>query len=260
MRLGAMNDPQRPLLDEIAWTADHGFDFVDLRLEAPHAALESTPWREVRAALDERGLGVIAHAAGYLPLSNPSPLVRQAALDEVRRSIDAAQGLGATLCTVRFTGWPAHLSEADGYTFCQQLFGVLIEHGRARGVEVALENGPENQHQLKWFRQIFHRLPTLKLLLDVAHCNLAPSSSLARDYLFALGDRLAHVHLSDNDGTRDAHLPFGVPASGGIDLARTLRDLHSFRYAGTITLQIEGDRRWLLACAELVREMWSNTI
>ncbi len=254
MRLGVMNDPHRPLLDEIAWIAKHGFGFIDLRLEAPHAALESTPWREVRAALDEHGLGVIAHAAGYLPLANPSPLVRQAALDEVRRSIDAAQGLGASLCTLHFAGWPPHLSETGGYEFCRQLFGVLIEHGRARGVEIALENGANNQHQLKWFRQIFHRLPTLKLLLDIGHCNLAPTNNLARDYLFALGDRLAHVHLSDNDGTRDEHLPFGAPASGGIDLARTLRDLQSFGYDGSITLQIEGDRRWLLACVEMVRE------
>ena len=258
MRLGTMNDPHRSLLDEIAWIAEQGFDFVDLRLEAPHAALESTPWREVRASLVDKNLDVVAHAASYLPLANPSPLVRQAALDEMRRSIDAAQGLGASLCTLRFVGWPPHLSEAEGYEFCRQLFGVLIEHGRARGVEVVLENGPDNRHQLKWFRQIFHRLPDLKLLLDVGHCNLAPTNNLARDYLFALGDRLAHVHLSDNDGTRDEHLPFGVPPSGGIDLARTLRDLQSFRYDGTITLQIEGDRRWLLACAELVHKAWSR--
>ena len=76
------------------------------------------------------------------------------------------------------------------------------------------------------------------------------------DYLFALADRLSHVHLSDNAGQADEHLPLGAPKSGGIDLARELRELRNFNYNGTITVQVFGDRRWLLASAQMVRELW----
>src|SRR5687768_5822755 len=156
MRLGAMNDPRRPLLDEIEWIAAHGFDYIDLTLEAPAASLEDTKWTEIRAALDDRGLGVICHAAPYLPIENPSPLVRQAALDELRRTLDAAAILGAPLCTTHFRGWPAHLSDAAGYEYCRQMYEILVQHGASQGVTVTIENSPENRHQLKYFREILH--------------------------------------------------------------------------------------------------------
>jgi sugar phosphate isomerase/epimerase len=256
MRIGAMNNPRRPLLEEIAWIATHGLDYIDLTLEAPAAALESTEWRVVAAAIHDAGIGVVCHAAPYLPIENPSPLVRQAALDELRRSIDAAATLGATLCTTRFRGWPAHLSEAAGYDYYRQLFEILIRHGAEQGVAVGLENSPDNRHQLKYFREIFHRLPALKLVFDIGHGNIKTAKSMTRDYLFALSDRLAHLHISDNNGQSDDHLPIGAPITGGIDLGHELRGLRAFRYDAGITVQVFGDRRWLLTSVEMIREEW----
>jgi sugar phosphate isomerase/epimerase len=258
MRLGAMNNPRQPLLDEIKWIASNGFDFIELTLEAPAAALESTNWREIAAAINDSGLDVICHSAPYLPIENPSPLVRQAALDELRRSVDAAAIVGARLCTTHFRGWPAYLSDAAGYDYYRQMFEILIRHGASQGVEIALENSIDNRHQLKYFREIFHRLPDLKLLYDIGHGNIRTAKSMTRDYMFALGDRLAHVHISDNGGLDDDHLPIGAPKRGGIDLAHELRGLRSFRFDGTITVDVFGDRRWLLACADMIRDVWEQ--
>ncbi len=259
MRLGVMNDPRRQLIEEIQWIAANGFDYIDLTLEAPAAALETTDWRSVSNALTASGLGVICHAAPYLPIENPSPLVRQAALDELRRSIDAAAILNATLCTTHFRGWPTHLADAAGYDYYRQMYEILIRHGANQGVVVALENSPENRHQLKYFREIFHRLPELKLLFDIGHGNIKTAKSMTRDYLFALSDRLAHVHISDNNGQADDHLPIGAPKQDGIDLGHELRGLRSFRYDGGITVEVFGDRRWLLASADLIRETWEKS-
>lgn len=258
MQLGFMNDPAANLLSEVKWIAANGFDFIDLTIEAPGAATERTDWQNVRSALADARLGVVCHSAPYLPIGNPSPLVRQAAMDELRRSIDAAQIVGARLCTMHFDGWPRHLSDAEGYEYYRQLGTLLVRHGEERGVAVALENSTRNQHQLKHFREIFQRIPGLRLLLDVGHVNIKTARSLTRDYLFALADRLAHVHMSDNDGTSDGHLPLGAPVRGGIQPLKELRDLRSFRYDGTITLEVFGDRRLLLASAQLVRELWEQ--
>jgi sugar phosphate isomerase/epimerase len=258
MRLGAMNDPRRPLLEEIQWIAAHGFDFIDLTLEAPGAALENTDWRTVRSAIEESGLSVICHAAPYLPVENPSPLVRQAALDELRRSIDAAHIINAPLCTTHFRGWPAHLTDAEGYDYYRQMYEILLRHAASQDVAVALENSAENHHQLKYFREIFNRLPDLKLIYDIGHGNIKTAKSMTRDYLFALSERLAHVHISDNAGQTDDHLAIGAPKQGGIDLGRELRGLHAFRYDGSITVEVFGDRRWLLTSADWIREKWQT--
>jgi len=261
MKIGASNNPYRPLADEISWIAANGFDFIDLVLEAPHAALENTKWEEIRLQLDDTALTVICRAPTYLPLNNPSPLVRQAALNEMRRSVDAAQIVGASLCTILFAGWPSYFDEKDGYTFTEQMLSILIKHGKERGVDAALENSAANQHQLKYFREIFHRLPNLRLSYDIGNGNVrTPAPSTTRDYFFALASYLSHVRISDNDGTVASHLPLGAPGSGGIDLLRELRTVRSFQYDGTITIQVAGDRRWLMGSVELIRELWSQAV
>ena len=256
MQLGTVNNPRNKLISEIEWIAGNGFNFIDLLLAAPNAAIENTDWSVVCTALTDASLDVICQAAPYFPIDNPSPVVRQAALDELRRCIDVAQLLGATLCTTRFLGWPDYLSEAGGYEYYRQLYERLLQHGQERGVKVALENSPQNSHQLKYFREIFHRLPQLKLVYNIAHGNLQTVQSMTREYLFALADRLAHVRLSDNDGLANAHLPFGAPATGGINLLHELRVLRSFRYEGSITLEMTGERRWLKGSGDMLRELW----
>lgn len=259
MQIGIMTHPHNQLTDEIAWCRSSGFGYVDLLLEAPAAALESTDWRAVAAALQDADVGAVCQAASYLPLANPSPKVRQAALDELRRSVDAAQIVGADRLTLTFAGWPDYFSEKVGYEFTAQMMGILIKHGNERGVEICLENSPRNQHQLKYFRQIFHRLPNLKLTYDIGNGNVGTAAQhTSRDYLFDLSGHLTHVHLSDNDGREPTYLPPGSPTSGGIDLARDLRTLQSFGYDGRITLELFGDRRWAIATADLVREMWEQ--
>lgn len=260
MQLGVMNDPRKEIYQEIHWIASHSFDYIDLTIEAPATATESTDWQAVRDAIQESDLDVICHTAPYIPIENPSPLVRQASLDELRRSIDAAQIVGASLCTMHFKGWPSFLSDDQGYEYYKQMLGILVRHGRERGIAVAMENSPLTRHQHKYFREICHRVPQLKLVYNIGHGNLATSPNMTREYLFSLGDRLVHIHLSDNNGREDQHLPFGAPRSGGIDLLKELRILRSFNYDGTITLEIFGDRRWLLASADLVRERWPQAM
>ena len=79
---------------------------------------------------------------------------------------------------------------------------------------------------------------------------------MTREYLFALADRLAHVRLSDNDGRSNLYLPLGVPVTGGLYWPRDLQILRSFRYDGTIALQIDGERRWVAGSGALLREAW----
>lgn len=255
MRIGAPANANQPLAEEITWIAAAGFDFIDLLMAPPGAAIESVNWKATRALLDEVGITAICRAPDYLPIDNPSPLVRQAALDELRRCADAAAILSAPVLTTAFRGWPLHLPEESGYDYCRQYLGILIEHARAQGLDIALENSPDNRRQLKHFREVFRRLPDLKLAYDIGNGNINTAKSMTRDYLFAFADRLAHLRISDNDGIHPSYLPFGAPTAGGIDVAREMRNLHGFGYDRTITLEIRGDRRWLLDCQLILRSL-----
>ncbi len=256
MRVGMGNAPGRKLVEEIDWAAANGFDLFDLSVAAPDAATERGDWPAVATRLRDHGLAVICRAADSLPVEHASPLVRQAALDELRRTVDVAQVLGAPLCTLAFKGWPPHWNETAGYEAYKQLLEILVRHGGERGVQIALENGVNNTHQLKYLREIFKRAPQVGLALDVGRLNINTARGLTRDYLFAFAERLRHVRVGDNDGTGDQQLPFGAPAAGGINLTEALRDLKSFGYSGDFTLAVAGDRRWLAGCRALVVEGW----
>jgi len=54
--------------------ADAGFDFIDLTLEPPFAAVRNLDLQSVRTALEDHQLPVVGHTAYYLPLCHPSSL------------------------------------------------------------------------------------------------------------------------------------------------------------------------------------------
>ena len=157
-------------------------------------------------------------------------------------------------------GFPGFWPENAGYELYAQLFGLLAGEAAARGVLVAMENTSNNAHQLKHFREIFARSPGLYLVLDVGHANIDVPKNQTREYLFSLADRLAHVHLSDNDGTADQHLPLGAPARGGVSWRRIAADLKSFGYDGTATLEVfAGERAYRQDSARRWQAWWAGT-
>lgn len=259
MRIGIQTRSDRPLLEEIQWCVDEKFEFIEIALAAPGAALESTAWGKIADRLAESGLAIRCLAAHYLPIDNPSPLVRQAALDEFRRSVDAAARIGASLLSVNWRGWPGYMSEAEGYAFTTQWLEILVRHGRDRGVQIGLVNSADNRHQLKYFRETFHRVPGLRFTYNIGNSRVGVPQSLTRDYMFALADRLSLVQLSDNNGQAAQHLPIGATGESALDLAHELRTLRTFRYDGDIVLDMFGQRRWVTGSRDLIREVWEQS-
>lgn len=55
------------------------------------------------------------------------------------------------------------------------------------------------------------------------------------DYVRALGKRMGHLHLVDNDGNSDTHL---LPGDGVMPLRQILRDMRSAGYDGMATIEL----------------------
>ncbi len=73
------------------------------------------------------------------------------------------------------------------------------------------------------------------LALDTSHAAVARHDPIEVRHLF--GDRLRHVHLSDNAGKGwDSHLP---PGHGVLDLDAFLHDLADSDYEGAVSLEVD---------------------
>src|SRR5262245_37696936 len=95
MLIGTMNHPARDVVQEIEWMAAMGMQFVDLTLEPPAAASWRIDPHAIRAVLERHRLPVVGHTAYYLPIDSAIEEIRQAAVTELRRCLEAFSTIGA---------------------------------------------------------------------------------------------------------------------------------------------------------------------
>jgi sugar phosphate isomerase/epimerase len=94
------------------------------------------------------------------------------------------------------------------------------------------------------FIPIFKQFPNLKLTLDIGHANIGSKFDKRNlEFINKLGDRIGHVHASDNFGKDDNHLPIGA---GVINFKKIIKRLKKIGYDDTVTLEIfSKDREYL---------------
>ncbi len=203
-----------------------------------HEALPLPGPKDLRAAGEALGVGFTLHLP-FVELNPASliPSVRKLAEERLLKALEFGEALGARV-GVLHTGQvpvrhPLALSlarEALEKTLSALLplpFPVALEN-LALGEEDLLR-GPEA------LRNLLERFPQYGFCLDVGHAlvELGPRGPLL--YWEALGERLLHLHLHDNHGRRDDHLPVGA---GRVPWERLTPLLRGF--SGTAALEVGG--------------------
>lgn len=258
MLIGSMNFPGRSVAKEIHRIAEDGFDFVDLTLEPPAAWLPDG--KEVGRLIRDLGLQAVGHTAWHLPIASPFKELRALARDLFRRCLETFADAEVELVNIH----PNQQVPLHSGDHIRQLNAAAIEglsHDAAQvGITLMVENIDRNFSRPRDLQVIFDAAPDVKFHLDVAHANLG----LAMDednrtpaFLDAFGDRLVHVHVSDNrGGSDDLHLPLGA---GMIDWKGSIRALKRAGYDGTVTLEVfSRQREHLVTSRRLWLEWWSE--
>ena len=253
-----MNFPGRSVAKEIHRIAEDGFDFVDLTIEPP--AAWTPDGKEVGRLLGDLGLSAVGHTAWYLPIASAFPELRATARDLYKRALDCFADVGVELVNVHpDQKIPLH-SMDNVRKMNADAIKDLEEDAAGRGIRLMVENldkvfaGPED------LQPIFERVPDAGFHLDIGHANLnlglgQPNRTEA--LLKAFGDRLAHVHISDNrGGAADLHLPLGA---GSIDWRHHARMLKEHGWDGTVTLEVfSRDREYLRASRRTWLKTWGD--
>jgi sugar phosphate isomerase/epimerase len=254
VQLGLMNNPARDPLKEITRIADLGFAFVDLTLEPPQTRPEQVDARRIRRALERYELGVVGHTAYYLPFASAYDSIRDAAVAEAEKCLRVFADVGCPLMNVHLdTRAPGH----DPLWILQRnadAFARLLPTAAELAITLMLENGEGDTAAT--LGPILDDLPALTLHLDVGHANIGTRKSHVPGLLEQYGDRLRHVHLSDNKGKGDDHLAIGA---GTIDWRRELRAVKATGYDGAITLEVfYGDSDLITYSRERVTRVWES--
>jgi sugar phosphate isomerase/epimerase len=163
------------------------------------------------------------------------PLIRQATVQRLSQAQSAAGRLNAHLMVIHpgVDKWRYPNLEQTWLALAKETFSALIRRGSACDCRLAIENiyeeTPETLVQLvqeidsEWFGHCF----------DAGHWHLFGKCSMA-EWLNAIGPQLFHLHLHDNHGRADEHLPIGA---GTIDFAPLKRWMKSVPARPSITLE-----------------------
>lgn len=257
MKIGAMNHPARDPLQEIEWFGQNGFDFVDLTLEPPAADPADLDIKAVREILARHGLGVVAHAAYFIPISSPFASLRRTACEEFQRALESASQVGARMMTVHYRGIPPLFPPERCPEWHLDVLGPLCAQAAELGGTILLENAPGLSGQIDHIACILEAIPSLGFHLDSGHTQVEGGTDMFDAYLERFSSRLTHVHLSENDGSRDQHLPLGAVPKVDIDWPARIARLKASGYDGTISLEVFApERAYLLQSRDLVKEWW----
>jgi sugar phosphate isomerase/epimerase len=231
MKIGMMNNPSQPVLEEAEFCIRSGFDFLDLTIEGP-AAMDVDVMR-LHSLLRDSGLFLVGHTDPCLPHAYPIPEVRDACRKELERCARIFSRLGATVMNIHpcYAAPPAMRNQLIGWNI-ESLIDV-VEIARSYGLTVVLENYTAPFDRVAVFQRILQEVPGLQLHLDFGHTHFGTDSY--ERFCTDLGGQIRHVHFSDNRGRSDDHAPLGV---GSINWKQAVECLQAAGYDGTITLEV----------------------
>lgn len=229
----------------------HGFDAVDYNISETETELYA--WDEVtlKANMQEEaarcraaGLEIFqVHGPWRWPPQDATPQQREERMEKMKRSVLATELLGCRYLVVHPI-MPFGVEELGTenapktWDLNRAFFFELLPFAKAHGVTVCLENMPMRRFSLATPEQILSFVEqmndeSLRICLDTGHVAVFPQLSVG-DEVRRLGDLIKVLHVHDNPGDGDAHLP---PKSGIIDWEDTARALREIGYGGVFSLE-----------------------
>lgn len=196
---------------------------------------------ELHRALRARFQGTIAIHGPFIGMeyAHVDHLIR----DAVRHRLDMTFAVATELDASRVILHSGYRMEYDLFSLRELWLEQNIEFWRQeiprwvdRGVSVAIENNTESRPDLLISLVSEVDDPFLGLCFDIGHQNIF-SDLDAVEWINRMSSRLMHIHLHDNDGVNDRHLPVG---KGTIDFEPFFEILQS-KPDATISLEVEAD-------------------
>ncbi|WP_296868007.1 sugar phosphate isomerase/epimerase [uncultured Methanobrevibacter sp.] len=169
-------------------------------------------------------------------IASPQDQSRLNSIAQIKSSIDLANEINAEAVVVH-PGLISFLAnkyfKKEVYEFANQSIKEIGDYAKDLGVMATIENMPNFESMIYQNIVDLNQLLVeneMHMTLDIGHANhvgYAPE-----DMIF---DSIKHVHVHDNLGDDDSHLPLG---EGSIDLKYIINTLESKNYDGIYILEV----------------------
>ncbi len=217
--------------DLLAQINEHGFSALEVfcsrahfdygskqEIQALKSALEAN--RMTLSSLHaptSKDLSATRESGTPLSICEVERVRRVEAMDELKRAIDVSEDLPFSRMVLHMGG-SRETADPRKRDAAFSSLEHLVLHAHHAGVTLALENTTSEMGDPAYLRTFVDetRLTGLRFTFDIGHANLAdgPAEERLEKSFAPLRDLVASVHLHDNHGEKDEHLP---PYDGSID-------------------------------------------
>jgi len=248
--LTTLGCPGWDLTTVIARAREYGYDGVDFRglgdaLDVTVLPAFGADIAQTKRMFDDAGLAVCGISTS---LSLCAPEKREAAIEEAKRTISAAHGLGSSLVRVFGNGDVKTHTRAQLAEFARDTMAELLALDGADAVEWVFET---HDHWIKSDECLLLldtvANPALGVLWDIGHTPRVGGET-PEETVKALGRRIRYAHIKDAvyDPSHELAMKDGwryvPPGTGQLPLARAVELLRGIGYDGWVLF--EHEKRW----------------
>ncbi len=213
---------------EIFCTRSHFEYAMKPEIHAMASALESHQLKLASLhAPTSRDISAMRESGTPLSICEVERVRRVEAMDEFKRVIDVADDLPYARLILHMGG-SRETADPRKRDAAFSSLEHLILHARHSGVTICVENTLSEMGDPAYLRAFAEetRLNGLRFNFDIGHANLAelPEEERLEKSFSPLRELVSSVHLHDNHGEKDEHLP---PYHGTIDWAAAIKQLKS---------------------------------
>lgn len=235
-----------PILECLESIRESGFCMIEVVFSPPHLDYKNlSAVREAALRIEELGMEAYSFHAPFandIDISSPDLATREHALDEILRAVEAASMLGVHYFVIHPGPENADIpSREERMVRIENVVSVLnrvaIRCSEA-GIKCVLENKLPHllfgsSSDIVW---ILGMLETNEVgaCLDTGHAFLAGD---LYPLVYKFGPHLRMLHVHDNNGHGDEHLP---PGEGRIEWGAFVRELVQVGFRGAMILEISG--------------------
>jgi sugar phosphate isomerase/epimerase len=243
MKLGKITNPLADISEEIKATHTMGFDFIEIGIEGPEGKTEilSKKKAQITKLLKKYKIFAIGHTSWWFDLGSDYEPVRKAWIEEAKKAILLCSELGIKLVNFHAHSNGMYMKSEKGKKIILRniitSLKEIVKFGHEYGVDVMLENMPDRGEirDFEDFKYVIDRVPGLKVHLDIGHAFINGGMKSVENYIKTFRGKLYHIHIHDNHGEEDEHLPLG---SASVDYKSIIAMLKKIRYDKTMTFEI----------------------
>jgi sugar phosphate isomerase/epimerase len=237
-----------PTILELGMNVEIGFEAEELD------RVPRSEFRDVAGELHRRGCGITFHGPFWdLSTGSVDRFVRHISRLRIQQALDLAD-VFRPVQIVCHTGYDPRHHGGQWLSWIERSMEVwepLVCQAERLKTPLLLENVWEKNPDLHW--ELFRRIDSTHFgfCLDVGHQNSFSEIPLAT-WVTSLSDPLREIHIHDNDGSCDAHLPVG---KGSINFDGLFSQLNQNGMKPLLTLEPHREEH-LIETLEGLHRLW----